>query len=83
MSQSTIAPQIHQALDAHLDFPAKVSLYPEFLINDRPDSPNLGFGELVDARIWVDLGVAANLLGRCATQAIDGRQPDDHPLVSR
>jgi hypothetical protein len=54
VAQAAIAPDIHQALDVHRDFAAKVTLDAHFLVDDLAQAIHFIVSKFTHTGIWVD-----------------------------
>ncbi len=80
VTQAAIATQVHQTLDVHVDFAAKVTFSGE-LCNFATQLFDLLVGQILDLCRRVDPGGGANGLRRGATNTVDVGQRDNSMLV--
>ncbi len=62
MTKPPIAPNVHESLYVHRHFAAKVSLDLVLTVDDIPNANHLGFFELMDTRLEIDIGLCQDLL---------------------
>jgi hypothetical protein len=70
MTQATIAAEIHEALDVHRDFTAKIAFNLEIFVDEFADLQQLGFKQLVDALVRLKAGAGANIERELRTNAV-------------
>lgn len=80
MPQTTIAADVHQPLDIHVDFPAEVAFDHHFLLDNVPEARNLIVGEISYPRIGTDPRTLQHLLARGEPDAVDVGQADFNTL---
>jgi hypothetical protein len=83
MSQSAIAPDVHQALDIHGDFPAQIAFDPHLLVDDLADAIDLIVGQIAHSRIRADIRPLEKLLARMQPNTEDIGQRRFDSLISR
>jgi hypothetical protein len=82
VTQAAVAAEVHETLDAHVDFTAEVTLNGE--LGHRPaERFELFFGQRPDAGRFGDIGRIADLAGPGTTDTEDVRERDDRVLVVR
>ena len=82
MSQTTIAPDVHQPLDVHLDLLAQIAFYPALLVDHRANAIDFLFGQLSNALIDAYARFSKYLVGARAPDAVYVRQTDFSSFVS-
>lgn len=82
MPDTTVATEVHQALDAHRDFPAQITLDRE-LADFLPQTIHVCLGKVLDLRRATDTSRIANLLRTRSTNAVDRSQRDLGMLMIR
>jgi hypothetical protein len=80
MANSPVAAKVHQTLDIHGNFSAKVTLDDE-ICNSRTQSRNLGFSKVLDRCMRCHTSCHTNLLRTRVTDAVNRRQADYDVLV--
>jgi hypothetical protein len=73
MTQPTITPDVHQALDVHVDFPAETALDLVAGLDDVAELIQLLLSESVHARLGIDAGLLEYLPRRFHSDPEDGR----------
>src|SRR5690349_2513434 len=63
VTQATIGAEVHQALDVHGHFTAKVTFHDVVAVDGFADSQNLGVGQLIHAALGRDVDLLDDLLG--------------------
>ena len=83
MTKAAIAADLHEALDVLADLAAKVTLDLQVPVDVLAKPDDLFFGEVADARVRADTGLAQNLLAGRETDAVDVGQADLDALLAR
>ena len=81
--QTPVAAEIHQTLDIHCHFTAKLTLDPIVAVDHLADPGDLVIAELVDAHRPCDPGFFAYLGRRRTTDSVDIGQRDADRLVRK
>src|SRR5690606_8408373 len=82
VAQATVATQVHQTLDLHVDFAAQVTLGGE-LGDFATQQFDLLVAEIFDFRCRIDTGSCTDVLRSSATDTVDIGQRDNSVLVIR
>src|SRR5690606_13262142 len=80
VAQTTVAAQIHQALDVHGDFTPQVALDDEIAVDRLADARDLVIGQLVDTPVLGNANPIADLLGLGMANAVNISQRDRYAL---
>src|SRR4051812_42408891 len=83
MTNATIRPDIHQALDVHGDFGAERAFSLEVAIDHLTQLIHVGVREIANAQVHVDTGLLENLAGTATANAVDVGQTDLNLLLTR
>ena len=83
MAHAPVGANVHQALDVHRNFTPKVTLDPNFLINDLAQPVDFIVRQVADSRVRADLRPLQQLLAGVQPNAVDIRQPNLNPLFAR
>src|SRR5262249_55668096 len=83
VAQAAIAAQIHETLDVHGDFAAKIALDAVLAVYGFADAHHLVIGELIDTAIGRNADLFANLPGLGAADPIDVGERDQHSFLGR
>ena len=83
MAQTAIAPNVHQALDIHRDFPAQIALDAHFLVDDVTNAVDFVVSQVTHSCIRVDIGALEKLLARMQPNPEDVRQRRLNTLFAR
>ena len=83
VAQATVAAQVHQALDVHLNFAAQVALDVQVGIDMFANGQNLGIAQFVHATAGVDVHGFTDGLGGRMTDSGDISQGDRDPFRGR
>ena len=83
MSKTSIASDIHQALDIDLYFLAKISFDPPFILDNLADSGTLFFREITHLHTGFDARLLQNLGSPGSADSVNVGQADIDPLVVR
>src|SRR5690606_29040018 len=81
-ADAPVGTEIHQALDVHRHFTAKIALDRE-LGDLRAQGFDLGFGEVLDLGFRLDASRGADFCGASAADTVNRGQRDDGMLVNR
>src|SRR4026208_2466005 len=82
MPQATIAADVHQPFDVHLNLLATIALDTPLLVDHRTNTVNLFLGQLANAPIDADARFAQYLVSARAPDPVDVRQTNLSSLVS-
>jgi len=80
MTQASITPEVHQALDIRKDFSAKITFNAVFCVDDLTDTDYVVFRELARFHPWVKMGFFGDLDSGVTTDAENRRQRDRYCL---
>jgi hypothetical protein len=83
VSQTAIAPDVHQALDIHRDFPAQIALDPHLLVDNLTNAIDFIISQVAHSRIWIDVGALEESLTGMQPNPEDIRQRSLDTLISR
>src|SRR5262245_48050319 len=83
MAKAAIGAKVHQPLDIHRDFAAKVTLHGVVALDQFADLDHLGVGKLAHPALGGNLDLVYDLLRVMGADAVDVLQRDDHALVGR
>ena len=83
MSETAVAPDIHQALDVHRDFTTQVTLDPHLLVDDFTNAVDLVVRQIPHARIRAHIRALEQFLAGMEPDAKDVRQRRLDSLVAR
>ena len=83
MAQPAVAAEVHQPLDVHRDFAAKVALHHVVAVDRLADLEHFRVGELVDAPALRDVDLLDDLARLGRADAVDVLQRDHDALVGR
>jgi len=83
MTEPSIATKIHQSLDVHRNFPAKVTFYLQVPVDEFPDLRDFTLGEIFRSRVRVDTCFSDNLLRSRPANAVDICQRNFDPFIFR
>ena len=81
MAKPPITSNVHQPLDIHGHFTAKVSLNLMLAINDFSNADHLGLFELIDTGTEIDISLCQDLLGGRSSNTVNVCQGDFNPFV--
>jgi hypothetical protein len=81
MPESTIAPDIHQPFDVHLNAFAEVAFNFALRFEYRPDAAQLVIVQILDASIDVDCGLSKNRACARTTDTVNVSQPNLGPFI--
>ena len=81
VAQAAIAAQIHQPLDVHRHFAAQIAFDEIVAVDDFADLDDFGVGQVVDAALWRDADLLADLLGLGGANSMDIAQADFDSLL--
>jgi hypothetical protein len=82
MAQAAIAANIHEPLNVHLDFPAKVAFDDVLALNDFAQARHFNFRQIPHSRGGIDPNLVENGGARRIADAVDIGQADPNRLVS-
>ena len=82
MTQAAVAADVHQALDVHGNFAAKIALYLEVVIDIVAQLTDFLLGQILDSGIGIDTGRFNDIVRNIPANAIDIRQGDLDSLFS-
>src|SRR5213594_4031178 len=82
MSQPAICARVHQTLDAHCDFLAKVSFYLVITFDDFSQFDDFLFAQVLDTGRTANPSLLENLRSGRTTNPENIRQPHIHPFFS-
>jgi hypothetical protein len=71
MSQTAVAPNIHQPFDGHGDFPSQVPFDLEFLVDDISDGGDFRIRKLIGFRVGANAGFPKDLTRFCPPYSVD------------
>jgi hypothetical protein len=83
MPQTSVAPDVHQALDVHSDFAAQVTLDPHLFVDDLANPVDLVIGQIPHAGVRIDIRALEQLLAGMEPDAKYIRQRRLDPLIAR
>src|SRR6185503_17075194 len=81
MPESTIAPDIHQPFDVHLNAFAEVAFNFALRFEDCPNAAQLVIVQILDASVDVDCGFSKNRACARTTDTVNVSQPNLGPFV--
>ena len=82
MTDAAIAADVHETLDVHGHFTAKVTLHLVIVQNFRTKQLGFFFGKILDAGVGIDARLLQDLTRRAQTDAVDVRKADLDALVA-
>ena len=83
MPEPAVAPDIHQALDVHRDFPAQIALDPHLLVDDFAKAVDFVVRQVPHARVRIHIRALEELLAGMKSDAKDIGQRRFDALVAR
>ena len=83
MTQTTIATDLHEALNILRNFAMKVTFSGEVLLDIVTKFGKFIFSQIVNASVWVDTSFCEDLLGGGKANAVNVGQADFNALVAR
>jgi hypothetical protein len=83
MAQTTVGTEIHETLDVHRGFAAKIAFHLIVAVDGFADRKNLGVSQLMHAALCRDTDLLDDLLSEFRTDPVDIGQSDDNTLLSR
>src|SRR6266496_3308669 len=83
VADAAVAPDVHEALDAHGDLATQVALHLVLALEDVADAARLIVAPVLDALVGVHAGFGEDLLGRRDADPVDVLNRDLAPLVTR
>src|SRR3546814_10879925 len=70
-TKAAIAGQVHEPLDVHRNFAAKVALHGEVAVDQFADLEHFLIGQVLDATLCRDAKLVHDALGRCRANAVN------------
>ena len=83
MPKPPLAANVHEHLDVLRDFPAEVALDPVALLDHLAQLDDLGLAEMLGPRVYIDIGLFADLFRERKPNSMDVGEGNVDPLVSR
>src|SRR3546814_9010802 len=83
VTKAAIAGQVHEPLDVHRNFAAKVALHGEVAVDQFADLEHFLIGQVLDATLCRDAKLVHDALGRCRANAVNISKGDLDALVCR
>ena len=83
MAKASVATDVHQPLDVHLNFSTELPLDKELILNDATDFLGLVFRPALRLRAVIKVGALEDLPRPGSTDPVDRRQGDLCSLVGR
>ena len=83
MPEPAVTAQVHQPFDVHGNLRAKLPFYLEVTIDDFTNAVDLSLGEIIRARIRINLELVQDPIGSSPADTIDIGQTDFYPFASR
>jgi hypothetical protein len=81
MSQSAVAPHIHQSFDGHRGFPAQIPFDLEFPVDDVPYGGDFRIRKLIRLRVGTHTGISKDLYRLCPPDPVDIGKRDLHSFI--
>ena len=82
MTHAAIAADFHKTLDIEGNLTAEVALHLQVVLDIVSQLRNLGLGQVLDAGVRVDAGLAEDFIGSGSADAKDIGQPNFDALLS-
>jgi hypothetical protein len=83
MAKPPIAADVHEPFDVHGDFLTEITFHSTFLIDDPADLADLFLGEVLHPKFRADTRLLQDEPRACMADAIDIREPDIDPFLTR
>src|SRR5688572_23169841 len=83
VAQPAVTAEVHEALDVHRHLAAEIALDLVFGFEDVADATDLVLVEVVGALVRRHVGLLQDALSQRLADAVDVRERDLHPLVTR